>query len=244
MSERYFYSYRQTIPDYDCDPLLRLKGSATLRYLQRAATEHLTALDLPYERLYAEGVVFVLAGQAVRVARAPVAGETVVVATAPVPGRGAQLLRETAILSETGELLIEGQSAWAMIDPQSQHLLRAGDFHHALPMRTEWQPFADPSRLRIRAPETPLGVRTVRLSDLDRNRHMNNTVYADLLLDCFPDELLASGGLDTLFLRYRQQARLGEALRLTGGFDGQLYAVEAQLDGNCCFEGAFSLRPL
>lgn len=239
---RYPYARELTVPHYDCDPLLRLRPSAALRYMQEAATTHLDRLGLSYERLQREGILFVLAAQAVRFVRVPRPGERLTVATCPVMGRGAHMLRETVLLSESGEVLVEGQSSWAMINPESQRLMRASEFRHELPLLEDWRPFCDPSRLRIGVGGDPLGDREVRLADLDRNRHMNNTVYADLMLDCFAPQYLAGGGVDELFIRYRAQARLGQTLRQEGGFDGRLYSVCARLGDKICFESAFSLK--
>ena len=245
MARRYAYTFPVTVAEYDCDVLLRLSATAALAFLQHAATAHLETLHLPYERLYEEGKVFFLSAQAVKFHRMPRCGDRLLAATVPIAARGAHFLRETVLLSPDGELLVEGQSAWALLDPKTARPLRASQFEYDIGAvgEEDWEPFCDPSRIRIRPPELPLGERTVRLSDLDRNRHMNNTVYAGVLLDCFPEECL-KGTLDTLFLRYRRQARLGETMALSGGFDGQQYTAGGQIGGQPCFEGAFSLKPL
>ncbi|MEG2174138.1 MAG: thioesterase [Oscillospiraceae bacterium] len=241
---RYPYSYHYVVPSYDCDPLLRLKASATLRYFQEAATRHLDSLNLNYERLQEEGIVFVLATQAIKFYDVPHYGDSIQILTAPVAGRGAHMLRETVIADLKGTVLVEGQASWAMLNPDTGRPLRASEFHHTLPLLSDWTPFCDPSRLRMKASEESRGTRMVRFSDLDRNFHMNNTVYADVLLDCFTQPLVQSGGVDELFLRYRAQAELGKEMTLSGGFDGARYVLAARLKELPCFEGAFSLKQL
>jgi medium-chain acyl-[acyl-carrier-protein] hydrolase len=241
--ERHTFSYDLEIPYYDCDLQERLRASAALRYMQTAATRQLDSLGLTHARLLDEGFLFVMTAVALRFARAPRAGERIRVATAPAGVQGAHMLRETLLLGPCDEVCAEGQSSWALIEPQGGRLLRPTSFPYALPlMRGEWTPFADPCRLRIRPGELPCGERRVRLSDLDRNLHMNNTVYADILLDGFADEVLAGGGVDMLFLRYRAQARLHDRLALRRGRDGKLHLLSAQIGEKRCFEGAFSLK--
>ncbi len=243
---RYSYSRAQTVPVYDCDLFCRLRPSAMLRYIQSAAGEHLDALGLSYQRLYDEGFVFFIAGTALKIHRAPVAGEHIVVSTAPLTGRGANMLRETVMHDQKGALLAECQTNWALLDSHTGRLLRPSAFPYALPMLGgEWTPFADPARIRIHAGDTgEQAQRVVRLSDLDQNLHMNNTVYADILTDGFGDAYIQSGGIDTLFLRYHLQARLHDCLTLQYSRRDELYTVSAQRGEKKCFEGAFSLKPL
>ncbi len=244
---RYSYSRAQTVPIYDCDLFCRLRPSAMLRYIQSVSGEHLDALGLSHQRLYDEGFVFLIAGTALKVHRAPAASEHIVISTAPLTGRGANMLRETILSDQNGALLAECQTNWALIDSHTGRLLRPSAFPYALPMlEGEWTPFSDPTRIRIHTGET-LGEstpRVVRLSDLDQNLHMNNTVYADILTDGFGDAYIASGGIDTLFLRYHLQAKLHDCLTLQYSHNGQLFTVGAQLEEKNCFEGAFSLKPL
>lgn len=244
--ERYRYFWNLTVPEYDCDPRLRLRASALLRYIQTVSGEHLNSIGISYERLFEEGFVFVVAATALKIHRCPMANENITVSTAPLlSDKGAHMLRETVVDSDKGERLAECQMNWALIDSHSGRLCRASDFPHELPLlQGEWEPFFDPRKVRIKPVCKQSTVRPVRLSDLDRNLHMNNTVYADILLDCFGEEYLASNGVDTMFIRYHLQARAGDELALGFGREGGLFTLGATLDDKRCFEGAFSLKPL
>lgn len=244
--QRYSYSCRHEVPIYDCDLFCRLRPSAMLRYIQSAAGEHLDALGFTHSRLYEEGFVFLIAGTVLKVFCTPVFGENIIISTAPLAGRGANMLRETVLHDTNDTLLAECQTNWAVVDSRTGRLLRASDFPHSLPiLNGEWTPFSDPSKIRISISDmTKETLHTVRLSDLDQNLHMNNTVYADILLDGFADDYIASGGIDTLFLRYHLQARLHDSIKLQYGRSNQLFAVNSQLGEKKCFEGAFSLKPL
>ncbi len=243
--QRYRYSLDLTVRGFECDAADRLRPAVALRYLQEAATGHLDSLGLGYRRLYDEGMFFVLIGQGLRVLRAPRRGERITIATAPVAAQGARMFRETVLLDETGALLCENQTAWALLALETGRPMRSSRFPHELPMlRGEWRPFADPSRLKIPDAEEACGDRLVRLSDLDVNEHMNNTVYADVALDCFADPLLGSGGVDTLLLRYQRQARLGETMTLRRGQGDSCFWVDGRVDGAPCFSAQFSLKAL
>ena len=75
-----------------------------------------------------------------------------------------------------------------------------------------------PQRVRLpRGYEPPLiGERAIVYSDLDRNNHMNNTNYPDMLCDYIP------GGMEgkrvvRLAMHFVNEAVLGDNLRIYGG---------------------------
>lgn len=155
------------------------------------------------------------------------------------------MFRETVLLDGEGNLLAENQTAWALLDFETGRPLRSSSFRHELPaLGGEWTPFVDPSRIRISEAQEPCGGREVRLSDLDVNRHMNNTVYADAALDCFPEEVLCSAGVDTMLLRYQYQARLGETISLRRGRRTTVSASAAASEIPPVFPPNFLSKPL
>ncbi|MEG1972174.1 MAG: thioesterase, partial [Oscillospiraceae bacterium] len=162
-------------------------------------------------------------------------------ATCPAASRGAQMIRETSIFSAMGERLVENQTAWIMINPQNGSILKPREFHHELPLLENWQPFFEPQKIKIPLSEKYQGERKVCLSDLDRNFHMNNTIYASILTDCFAEEVLG-GELDTLFIKYKNQAKLNHVLSLHGEKTENQYILTAADGDNMCFQGMFTLR--
>lgn len=245
MTKRYPFSLRLRVRRFDCDGQGRLRTACALRYVQEAAGGHLESLGFGFQKLKEEGMFFVLIGQGLRILRTPREGELLTVATAPVPAHGARMFRETVLLDEGGNLLAENQTAWALLDFETGRPLRSSSFRHELPaLGGVWTPFIDPSRIRIPEAQEPCGGREVRLSDLDVNRHMNNTVYADAALDCFPEELLCSAGVDTLLLRYQHQARLGETISLRRGRKDNCFRVSGSIGNSACFSAEFSLKAL
>ena len=241
--ERYPFAYSAVVTDGECGQDLCLRPAGILRYMQQAATMHLESLGLPYDRLYREGFVFVLVSQALRIERPAKSREKLLIATCPAKRQGAHLLRETVIFDTDGRRIAEGQSSWAMLDPDSSRVLRTTEFPYELPVLGDtWHPFCDPRHLKLPVSGGEfVGNRVVAYSDIDRNRHMNNTVYADILVDSFGTLMLQNSRVSHLFLRYRTQALLGDIMQLWAGSDGTLRFCRAVIGGKPCFEGAFVL---
>jgi acyl-ACP thioesterase len=233
------YGFGMSIPQFDCDAADRLRLSAVLRYVERAAVGHLDSLGLTHQKLFDEGIIFVLAAVALKIWRIPKAGESVRIKTCPAVRKGAQMIRETLIVSPEGERCIECQAAWVIVDPRSRKLLRPCAFQYTLPRLSRWEPFEDPSRMRLPLAQTPAGQWPVRYSQLDLNGHLNNTVYADILMDTLPIEVALGNIPCELRVRYKKELRHGDVLdlRLDGaqsawnlsGYHGQDLCFEASI---------------
>ena len=239
----YPFKFIATIEENNCFPNLILNPSSALLFIQRAATGHLDSLGYTYERLKNEGIVFMVANSATKFYKNLRAHEKVTVATCPAISKGAQILRETCIFNENGERVCENQSAWIMLNPENGKILRPTEFKYKLPILEEYNPFCDATRIKIPKSDNNLGERKVRLSDIDRNSHMNNTIYSNVLTDSFAEEVLNGKGVDTLFIKYKNQARMGDVLAISGekNSDG-VFAISAHINESMCFQGMFTLK--
>ena len=227
--------------DLDCGAVGELTPAAMLRYMQTAATGHIEATGVTRERLLGEHhMLFVLASAAIRVLRAPSLREEFWVCTCPIKSHGAYMMRETSIFSPAGELLVEGQTGWSLLSTDTWRPLRVESYPYGMQYHPDWQPFFDPSRLRIRLPEgesaAVLERREVRLSDIDANHHVNNTVYGDILTDAFARAFLERDILE-FYIRYRTQARLGDFIELSGCETQSEGILLGDVKGVRCFEG-------
>ena len=72
---------------------------------------------------------------------------------------------------------------------------------------------------------TAAGKFTVPYSFIDRNRHMNNTWYADMLLSAVPD--FSAERVSAFCISYLHEAKLGEEFSLCYSFDGEKYTVKS-----------------
>ena len=59
---RLVFSKDLYVKSYDSDMFKQMSLPAIMRYLQEIAGEHLSLLGLPYEKLFSDGVVFLLSG--------------------------------------------------------------------------------------------------------------------------------------------------------------------------------------
>ena len=63
---------------------------------------------------------------------------------------------------------------------------------------------------------------TVRSTDIDMGRHMNNVAYVRLLLDCFPASVLADGKIGSMEVHYAAPCLEGEELSVLCRREGSI----------------------
>ncbi len=197
--------------------------------MQNAATAACDRIGLTHEALLREhGVIFLAVAQAVRFSRPLTAGKELRVRTDPIRLRGPYFLRQTLFTDENGTAA-EGQAAWVLADAVTGAPKRSTMLRDLFDVAEDARPFVDASRLRYPTASAPWGHYDVAQADTDLNGHMNNTVYARLLMNCLPQE----GPVEEFGIRYRRQCFPGD--RLTLCREGE-YAA-GYLGDDLCFDG-------
>jgi len=118
---------------FDCDINNLLKLSCAMRLMQQTSSEQTETLGFPPEKLFEEGMVFLLSKTCVKVYRMPQCREQVKISTAATRTQGVRFFREFAIDSTEGERLLCALTVWVLVDPQSHKILRPSKFQYDLP---------------------------------------------------------------------------------------------------------------
>lgn len=216
-----------TIASYDVGADDRLRLSAVLRYQQEAGERHLTSGGMGWNALMQHGIAFVASRWRAQIHRLPSMGEAVTLTTWHRERKGPRFFRCYEWRDAQGEMLIEGVMQFALVSVAEHRLLRGTEFDvfgvADQPHRTV--SCGDPSRWTL-PPLTVTDTYTVRRSDIDRNSHLNNTRYADLLTDVLPTDAVT-----TIELQFAGECRLGDVITLATGVDGAQYVSGTTLRG-------------
>lgn len=238
LQEAYYYYFTSDVSYYQCDVSGRMKLTYILRLIERAASEHLEVLGLPYEVLLQEGQVFLLAKLGLHILRCPTAMEHLVVQTVPQVTKGAQFSRQIRIYNDADELLVEAHTVWLLIEPRERKILRPSHFTHEIPTVPEELELERMGNVRIRPDGETISLSsyTVRYSSLDVNHHLNNTVYGDIVTDCLPYEVMVQQGISRFVINYQHEALMGETIDLKVQQDAQgWYYITGTKQGQECF---------
>lgn len=235
----YLYQECFTVSDDECDLSGRLKLSALLRHHQRISTAQLDGYGMDYKTLYREGAVFLLSKLGAHLHRMPASGEEVVAFTSPQGTKGAKFYRQASFSAPDGEVLAEIQTVWFIVDPNTWRTARPSTLLHkmpAVPAAEKIEEGLADERIHPEGAFLTGGSKLVSYSDIDKNRHLNHTVYADLVTDLLPLEKMEENGLARILLHYQNQAVAGDVIRTTlqQGAEGWYYFTGAK-DGACCY---------
>lgn len=202
------------IADYECGPGGIMKPGFLLRHFQQISGEHVAELGMDYRKLLECRQVFLLSKIHLKVLRMPIGGENITVVTTPKQPVSAQFIRVNEAFDEKNQRILQMDTAWLLVDPVDRKIYRPKMYKGRLP---ELEPDPEASQIgkkRLAAPEHLLSAesRKVRRSDIDVNCHVNNAVYADIIMDALPDGDF--GKLKEMYIHYRSEAREGEELSL------------------------------
>ncbi|MEG1620545.1 MAG: thioesterase [Oscillospiraceae bacterium] len=245
MSENATYFFDSDVRDYQCDLNGDMKLSNLMKVIQKIGTDQLESLGITYDKLYASGIVFVLSKLGLKINRMPKANEKFLLRTTPQKCKGASFLRHTAMFSTAGEQLVECQTSWVIINPHDRKILRPAQFKFSLPCDDCEKTGIQVLETRIKPSENVefAGIKEVKYSDLDVNRHMNNTVYGDVVMDFVPIEVATNKEIDTVFIHYQSEALFGEKIYInTDRLSENSYYVGGNKNEVKCFEAVISFK--
>jgi len=230
-----------TVRSYDCDKEQRMRPSAILRYLQEIAGAHCAALGMDYDTLASHDGVFLIVRQSMNIYRTPKKDEKLILSTWHRETRGVQSFRETQVQTSNGEVLVDSTGVWILARVSDHRILRPSEFSaFSIPHKPEPSLPTRSEKLRAPAEMEELGLRPIRYTDIDCNRHVNNCVYADILCDFLP------GGMEgkefsTLDISYIAEAKEGDTLRISATEEDALW-MRGEHERGKCFEICATFR--
>lgn len=229
------YELPLKIATYDVGPDDRLRLSAILRYQQEAAERHLATGGMGWNDLMAQGIAFVASRWHVELIRVPTMGERVTLTTWHRERKGPRFFRCFSWRDSAGKEVIRGVMQYALVAVEDHRLLRGNEFDRfgveEHPEHTV--PCADPAKWRQPA-LTAADTFTVRWSDTDRNGHLNNTRYADLVCDTLPGGM-EGRRLTDVQLYFAGEARIGDVLTLGNALEDGVCYVSGSTERGVAF---------
>lgn len=167
--------------DVDRDNVLHLRG--LLKLLQEAAIAHANLFDTGANAMLERGESWVLNRLALGIARYPAYGEKLTLKTWSSGIRGFRGYRDFLLCDESGTPILRGSSLWLYFSTRTHAITRPpADLAERFPHQPDKVWCAELERLPFAAPAADAQAHTLslRYSDFDANRHLNNTIYGDL----------------------------------------------------------------
>lgn len=207
------YTERFTIYTFQEDAT----GAATVQslcdYMQEAAGNHAALLGVSIEKLHSEGAAWVLARMRVVPEKLPRVHDAITVTTWPVGVEGLQYRRDFLVRDGAGNTLARAVSHWVVVSFATRKVGRIPAFIAGIPLNNAQTVMRDEKR---RLPEVAGGneaaVFTARLSDIDRNLHVNNVRYMDWIVESVPSAVRETSSLADIEIVYKAEACHGDTI--------------------------------
>jgi len=230
---------------YECDAENRMTPGAILRRAQQIAADHSASVGETPEVHEKTHSAFLLAKMAMEL-RAPIrAGMRIAIETIASAQQKSVFYRCTTLTdTATGEVLCAIDSRWVLVNTQTRHILRRPP--EGFPV-----PYGEPPAFElpldmVRAEGVPVAEETAAYTRCDVNHHLNNTFYADIILDHTPLERLACAAPARLVILYHHEIPMGTSFTLSRagtGEDTWYFRGQENAEGKTCFEASLTLRP-
>ena len=230
------------VGQYECDCNGRMKPGAIMSKFQAISTDHCNDIGLTIDVYHKTHTVFLLAKASLELYGDVKVGDKIRMVTMPSSPKRAIYSRYNKFINEEGEVVAAQDSKWVLVDTQTHHILRqppeALQFPFNLPIREQHD-------LTIPKVHDAQKVETERVTNsrTDDNGHLNNTQYADIIMDCLPFSATVDRKLKKLVINYHNEAKMGEKIEIfvkeleaENPEQAAYYVSGKDMEGKMCFE--------
>lgn len=196
----------------DVDVSDNLKLSSLLSLMEESACLSAEELGFGYSALQPQNIGFIMVNWYIEMKRAVKLGDNLTVHTWPLKPKRLIVLRDFE-LYVGDEKVGAATSRWCLVDLENFKLLPSSA---ALNESLQYNEFRSVEVANIKVPECNVGElcysKAVSYSDYDHYNHVNNTKYADFLLDAFTVGELNDKSFSYVKITYVKQSKEGETL--------------------------------
>jgi len=167
-----------------------LSAKSILNIFQDVASIHAEDIGVGYLTMLKQNLYWVLSRVKFDIIKMPELNEKVIVETWPLKKGIIDFDRDYLIKNQNGETLIKGTSKWCVIDTKERKLQRTENVNYIGEYYTNVNYTEKNGKIILPDCEiAPVFNHTVAFCDLDHNNHMNNTNYANLVLNAVENKI-------------------------------------------------------
>jgi acyl-ACP thioesterase len=222
------YEIRYTDVDFaDC-----LKLSSLMSMMEESACLSADELDFGYAVLQPKNIGFIIVNWYIELFRPIKLGESVQINTWAVKPKRLIVFRDFEIYCGDEKVGV-ATSRWCMVDLNNFAMLPTSCI-----FENDTREYNDFRSVEFNSWKIPAVnencisyEKSVSYSDYDHYYHLNNTKYADLLLDAFSVDELKNKYIASAQVTYVKQCKLGEKLQFFKEFCDGFWLVEGRVDG-------------
>jgi len=204
------------VESFDADLHNKLKISSVFNYMQDIAAKHADDLGVGYRVLLENQIFWVLSWAKVEVKKLPSYGESVKIKTWAKGKNRLFYMRDFLIYNDRDEEIIKATSAWLLLDAKTKRMTDLTKIGMELPSFPEEHAIDEyPGKFNFLTNEEKLFRRKVFYSDIDINKHVNNSRYLEFILDCYNQSEHDKKEIKTVTISYKGETHFMDELTIS-----------------------------
>ena len=222
--------FETRIESYDVHPNNNARLSALFKLFQKVAGDDLDSVGLTYNYLRQKNIVFVLTKMNIKFFDNVKTYDNVKIITRPRGCKGANYIRDYDVYVDKKRVAY-CTSHWAIINFESRKLLRPATIAADFNLKDDNTDIVEIDDKKIRINIDLLqktDVRRVYYSLIDKNEHMNNTFYPDIVYDYAPEDIKKTFKDKQIVIQYTTEIKCGEDMEIYSGMTDDGFAVVAR----------------
>ena len=204
----------------DFDRYGRIQPLAIFDIFQDVALYQSEAMGIGYEAMMAHRVFWAIIRQKVEIVRQPDHYQVVTARTWPHSLSRFSFTRDNSLRDEAGNLLAKASAEYVLMDIDTRKFVKATDILHDDYVFDDARAFEGKLRKLpdFDADEGGISVITPSYSDMDKNGHVNNAMYARFVMDALAPE--EAKELRSFQIDYRHEVLAGAPLAMHTHWEG------------------------
>ncbi|HEX2933851.1 MAG TPA: acyl-ACP thioesterase domain-containing protein [Bacteroidales bacterium] len=203
------------VKSYEVDINAHLMPSSVCNYFQEIAWEHAEILKIGYNALKSIHRFWVLSRLQIKFYQYPQWTDEVKLITWPKGIDGMFALRDYLMFSSTGEKQVAAASSWLILDSEKHRPQRIDSPDHPEFKINDTDAYIH-APVKIGKPDnySQSYRNTVKYSDIDVNKHVNNVKYIQWALDSISEDLINGELIDEMIVNFMAEASLGNEVQI------------------------------
>lgn len=200
---------------YEADYNLNCSIGALINYISDIATIQSEQLGVGIDYLSEKNLSWVFYQYDIEINKYPRFGENLKIITDPVGYKKFYALREYEILNESNESLAKCEATFFLIDLEKRRGIRIPqDLVEVYKMGDEDLKNFSIKRLEKLKDHSEEREFSVRYSDIDSNRHVNNARYVEWAIESIPVEIIKEYEIERLQVTFQKECRYGDNVKV------------------------------
>lgn len=236
------FSLKHRVTSYEVDLENKMRYDMLFQIMQDVAGGSATELGASSDVLAKNNAAWVLSRIVLKVNRMPLFDENITINTWPIKPMMTFHPRCFQVLSRDGEVLVEANTIWTILDIKERKISSFDLFSTPFPKDLEEKTILPlPRKIVVDGVELNK-VCYPRYSCIDTNYHVNNTKYVSWMFDLLPIEEIQNMKIVGVTLNYVKEIYYNQKVEMGYKKENNSYIFSFMVDKEVCFNGKIDVE--